>query len=980
MTQPASFAFRDAEKLARELSRTILGEVRFDAGSRALYATDGSNYRQPPIGVVIPKSIDDVVKTIELCRKYHAPVLARGGGTSLAGQCCNVAVIIDMSKYLNRVLSIDPQRQTARVEPGCVLDRLRDAAERHHLTFGPDPSTHDHNTLGGMIGNNSCGVHSVMAGRTVDNVISLDVLTYDGQRLTVGATSEAEFQRVISAGGRVGEIYAGLKQLRDIHADQIRARYPKIPRRVSGYSLDALLPESGANLAQALVGSEGTCVVVLGAELRLVPSPPKRVLTVIGFHDVFEAGDAAAKVREFGCIGLEGMDEVLIEDMRKRALHVEVLHLLPEGRGWLIAEFGGESRDEAEEKARRLEQEFGKGGTVVDMRVIVDEEEQNGIWAVRRAGLGATADVPGEPKAWEGWEDAAVPPDKLGGYLRDFAALLNRYGFHSSLYGHFGDGCVHVRINFDLASRGGIDAYQAFTDEASDLVLRYGGSFSGEHGDGQSRGELLPKMFGPELMEAFCRFKELWDPEWKMNPGKKIKPYHRDENLRLGTSYRPPQVSAEFSYKEDHHDFARAMLRCVGVGECRRQSDGVMCPSYRATHEEKHSTRGRARLLFEMLNGGVITGGWQEKAVHEALDLCLACKGCKHDCPVNVDMATYKAEFNAHYYRHRLRPREAYSMGFIYRWAKTASHVPALANFVLQTPGLAGVAKLVAGIAPERQMPRFASQSFQKWINQRGSRERRGRPVILFPDTFNNYFYPRTAIAAVEVLEDAGYSVHVPSVPLCCGRPLYAWGMIKPARRLLRQVLDTLGDAIKEGVPVIGLEPACLSTFRDELPNLFPRDANADRLAKQSFMLSEFLARDPGYRPKQLDRKAQIHFHCHHHAIFGERKTRTFFEKLCRDFVFLDEGCCGMAGSFGFEAPHYDVAMRVGEHALLPRIREAAPDTLIVTNGFSCREQIRHATGRLPLHFAELARLTLDPVPAAPTELHVANDIHVEAT
>jgi FAD/FMN-containing dehydrogenase/Fe-S oxidoreductase len=957
MSAPPAFDDRAAADLARDLAAEIEGDVRFDPGGRALYATDASNYRQPPIGVVVPRSVEDVVAAVALCRRHGAPVLARGGGTSLAGQCCNAAVIIDMSRHLRRIREIDADRRAAWVEPGCVLDDLRGAAEKHHLTFGPDPSTHDHNTLGGMIGNNSCGVHSVMAGRTVDNVISLDVLTYDGQRMNVGATDDAAFRRVIEGGGRKAEIYRGLRELRDAHGDEIRRRYPKIPRRVSGYSLDALLPENGFQVAQSLVGHEGTCVVVLGAELRLVPSPPARVLTVIGFNDVFAAADAVPRLLEYGPIGLEGMDEILVEDMRRRSLHTEFLPLLPQGRGWLIAEFGADRSEDAERQARRLEAEFARHGA--DTRVVVDKQQQLGIWKVRKAGLGATADVPGEAKAWEGWEDAAVPPERLGSYLRDFDRLLGRFGYRSSLYGHFGDGCIHCRINFDLATKDGIEKYRAFTDAAADLVLGCGGSFSGEHGDGQSRGELLPKMFGPELIEAFRRFKSLWDPDWKLNPGKKIDPYRRDENLRLGTSYRPPPLRTAFAYREDEHNFGHAMLRCVGVGECRRREGGVMCPSYRATLDETHSTRGRARLLFEMVNGGILKGGWREAAVHDALDLCLACKGCKHDCPVNVDMATYKAEFNFHYYARRLRPRAAYSMGLIPWWARIASQAPGLANFALQAPGLSHLARLAGGISLRRRLPRFAHQTFRDWFQKRPLARQDGKPVVLFADTFNNYFYPQTAIAAVEVLEAAGYRVIVPNANLCCGRPLYAWGMIGTARKMAARIIETLGETVNQGVPVVGIEPACMSTFRDELPKLFPQDANADRLVKQSHMLSEFLGSDDDYRPPRLDRPIQAHFHCHHHAVFNERLSKKFFDKLSREVVMMDAGCCGMAGSFGFEANHYEVAMKAGEQEVLPQIRDAPEDRLIVTNGFSCREQIRQATGRAPLHFAELARLAL---------------------
>src|SRR5712692_2391536 len=950
----------DTQALAHELRASIRDEVRFDEGSRALYATDGSNYRQVPIGVVLPRGIEDVIQTVALCRRYAVPLLPRGGGTGLAGQSCNTAVIIDMSKYMRAILEIDPGQKIARVQPGVVLDVLRAAAERSHLTFGPDPSTHAQCTLGGMIGNNSCGTHSVMAGKTSENIETLDILTYDGLRLSVGKTSDEELAQIIREGGRRGDIYARLKALRDTYADLVRARFPNIPRRVSGYNLDQLLPENGFHVARALVGTEGTCVTVLEATVRLVSSPPARTLLVLGFSDAYIAADYVPEIMAHQPIALEGFDHILVENMRKKNLHPAEVALLPEGGGWLLVEFGADTPEAGLEQAGRLIEQMRRKTHPPTMKLFDQPEEAAKIWMVRESGLGATAIVPGEHHHWEGWEDAAVPPEKLGDYLRDYSRLVKSYGYTTALYGHFGQGCVHNRVDFDLASREGISKFRAFMQEATDIVVGYGGSISGEHGDGQARGELLPRMFGPELMQAFREFKATWDPEGKMNPGKMIDAYRLDEHLRLGASYNPAQPATHFTFPDDEGSFAAAALRCVGVGKCRRVDGGTMCPSYMVTHEEEHSTRGRAHLLFEMLQGQVITDGWRNEHVKEALDLCLACKGCKGDCPVNVDMATYKAEFLSHYYKGRLRPVSAYAMGLIYWWARLASHMPAVANFFTQTPLLSDLAKLVIGVAPQRRLPVFAPQTFKDWFHQRGPRNLGSPRVILWPDTFNNYLRPETAKAAVEVLEAAGYQVEIPEQSLCCGRPLYDHGMLDTAERLLRQVLETLRPEIIAGTPIVGLEPSCVAVFRDELTNLFPNDENARRLQKQTFLLSEFLERKvENYQPPTLHRKAVVHGHCHHKAIMRMGTEEAVLKKLGLDYQLLDSGCCGMAGSFGFEKEHYDLTIKCGERVLLPAVRSADKDTLIITDGFSCREQVAQTTGREALHLAQVIQLAL---------------------
>ncbi len=936
--------------------------MRFGAGDRVMYSGGGSNYRQVPIGVVLPRTIDDVVATVAACREHSAPLLSRGGGTSLAGQCCNVAVVVDFSKYLNEIVDIDPGRKLARVQPGVVLDRLREATEQHGLTFGPDPSTHDHCTLGGMIGNNSCGVRSVMAQfygpgpRTSDNVAELDVLTYRGERLHVGP----------DGAGVDGERRDALSELVERYGDLVRERYPDIPRRVSGYNLDDLLPERGFNIARALAGTEGTCVTVLEATVHLIDSPPHRTLLVAGYEDAATAADHVPEVLEHRPLGLEGVDELLIQDMTLLGKHRHDLSLLPDGRGWLLVELGGDTKDEADEKARVLQRalERRRGG-LRGVKIYDDRRSEQHVWGVREAGLGATAFLPGLPDTHEGWEDSAVPPERLGEYLRELTKLTDRYGYRSALYGHYGQGCVHARYNFDLASKEGIATFRRFLGEAAELVLSLGGSLSGEHGDGQSRAELLPKMFGEELVEAFREFKTIWDPDWMLNPGKVVDPYPITSNLRLGTTYRPPAVETAFAFPSDGGSFAHATLRCVGIGNCRHTKGGVMCPSYMVTREEKHSTRGRARLLWEMVNGELPL--WRSPDVLEALDLCLACKGCTNDCPVNVDMPTLKAEYLSHHYARRLRPRHAYVFGLIDRWARLGSLAPRVANVLTQTPVLSAAAKAAAGVAQARTLPPFSAVTLQSWAKRRARPATGARRVVLWPDTFTNHFESEVGAAAVEALEHAGFEVTVPQGHLCCGRPLYDYGFLGQARRYLERTLDTLRDDIRAGVPVVGVEPSCVAVFRDELQKMLPNDEDAKRLAAQTFHLGEFLAGQPDYVPPRLDRDVLVHGHCHASATGGVEPEHTVLERMGARVEAPDSGCCGMAGAWGYERAHYDVSRACGERVLLPEVRRASDSTIVLTSGFSCRHQIEQGdTGRRALHLAQVLKLAREFGPGGP--------------
>jgi FAD/FMN-containing dehydrogenase/Fe-S oxidoreductase len=929
-----------------------------------MYATDASNYRQAPIGLVIPEDAEDVAAAIAVCRSHGAPVLARGGGTSLAGQTCNTAVVFDYSKKMRRILSLDWERKLATVEPGIVLDRLREAAEEHELTFAPDPATHSRCTLGGMLGNNSCGTHALMGGKTVDNTHSLDVLLYDGTRISVGATSEAELRAIIAAGGRRGALYAGLKSIRDRYASEIRARFPKIPRRVSGYNLDELLPENGFHVARALVGSEGTCATILSATLELKDSPQHRRLVTLTFEDQFVAADHVPQVLEWRPIGLEGMDRRLIEMTRRKRLALDDLPLLPDGGGHLLVEFGAWSAEDALAQAEQFVAAASAWPARPAIRHYAGQEAVR-VWRIREQSLGATVFVPNEPHGWEGWEDAAVRPELLGSYLRAIQTLMQRYGYWSAMYGHFGQGCVHMRINFDLESAAGIAKYRAFIDEAADIVIAHGGSISGEHGDGQARAALLPKMFGQEIMQAFAEFKALWDPENRMNPGKLVAPAHAhlmqpDEGLRLGDGYKSAMPETYFQFPNDHGSFAEATMRCVGVGACRKEGSGTMCPSYMATREEEHSTRGRAHLLWELMQGDVLEHGWQNEQVKEALDLCLSCKACKTECPVNVDVASYKAEFLAHYYEQHSHALRDYAFGRMDQWARLAHLAPGvtprLANAVMRLPGAAAVTRRLLQIAPERTLPMFAARSYQSRLPH-GKSSRAGQPVVLWPDTWNNYFHPQALVAAEQVLKAAGLAPQTPREHVCCGRPLYDFGMLAEARAYLRAILERFSAEIDAGVPFLFLEPSCASVFRDELLNFFPADARAQKLAAQTWLFADGLAKyAPDWKPaaKLAAPDVLVHGHCHHKALGKMDAELNLLRATGASVTLLDSGCCGMAGPFGFEREKYEVSQQLGERVLLPAVRIAGKGTVIVTDGFSCREQIAQGSTRRAVHMAEV--------------------------
>jgi FAD/FMN-containing dehydrogenase/Fe-S oxidoreductase len=944
--------------LRDKLAASIEGDVRFDDASRAIYSTDASNYRRIPIGIVVPRHDGDVIRAIELARENGLPVLPRGGGTALGGQTANTAIVIDFSQYMNAITRIDPDKRVAIVQPGVVQTHLDAAAAQYGLFFAPDPSTKDRCTLGGMIGNNSCGAHSAAHGKTVDNVERLDVLLYDGTRMTLGGDladgTVGEGARGTGINdGRITGLHRTLRGIAERYGDTIRARYPKIPRRVSGYNLDDLLPENGFNLARAMVGSEGTLATILGATVRLVPKPKHLALVVLGFDDVYLAADQMPWMLEHRPQALEGFDHHLPDIARQKG--IAAVNLLPAGRAFLLVELGGDSDDEVRDAAAALRRQAESIAACSGVAMLLDGNDQLAVWRLRESGLGAGAFVRGQPRTWPGAEDCAVPPARLGDFLRRFVKLLDRYDLAAATYyGHFGEGCVHCRINFDLFTRDGVAKFRAAMIEIGDLVVKFGGSLSGEHGDGLARSELLPKMFGPELMGAFREFKRAFDPDHRMNPGVIVDAEPLDAHLRIGANYNPQPVRTRFDFSAEG-GLAGAALKCVGIGKCRKTDGGTMCPSYMATRDETHSTRGRARLLNEALTGGLLKDGFSDHALYDALELCLSCKACKTECPASIDMAAYKAEFLANYYVTHRRPLPAHFFGRIHEFARIASFAPSLANSIAGgAPGR--MIKRILGVHQQRELPRFATASFRRWFERHAPRNPQGAEVLLFPDTFNNFFEREVAIAATAVLERAGFRVTLPPRDICCGRPLYDQGMLDRARTRMLDAMETLAPYAERGVKIVGLEPSCILTFRDELPALFPRLSHAQTLAENTLLLDEFLTRAaPDFAPPQLRGRAIVHGHCHQKSLVGMTAELALLTKVSDLAVMApDAGCCGMAGAFGYGESRFEVSRAIGNRVLIPAINQSAPDTIVIADGFACRAQIRNfCAGRQPLHLAQ---------------------------
>jgi FAD/FMN-containing dehydrogenase/Fe-S oxidoreductase len=942
-----------AAPLERALREKVRGEVRFDAHSRLLYSTDASLYQFLPVGVVVPRDGEDVVAAVGLAAEHGVPVLPRGGGTSLAGQTVGAALVMDFGKHMNRVLSIDPDARRAKVQPGLRLERLNREAAPYGLQFGPDPATIRQCALGGMIGNNSCGARSLVYGKTGDHVHSLDCVLADGRCAHFGAMRR---DALAGARGAEGALARAVLAILEPHRAAISERYPRIPRRVSGYNFDAMLEDEELNLARLIVGSEGTLATVVEAELGLVPIPPARALVLLSFRERFTSFDAVpAILPEPGLSALEIVDSRVLQGAREiLEFRSTAAMAAADALGVLFCEFSGGSREEA----RALAEDFaarapGLPGSPA-AGVYLTEREQTAAWQLRQAATGLLyLTTPSKDiKPQEFVEDTGCPPERLGEYTRRFEAIVQRHGTTTGFFGHAGQGCLHIRVDLNLKRGDDRDRMQRIAGDIAQLVVDFGGSLSGEHGDGLARSEFLPLMFGPEIIDLHRQVKAAFDPDGRMNPGGKIvPPYQRmSDNLRFGPDYEVTPPETFFHYAEGGWDVA--VEKCNGMAVCRKLDTGTMCPSFMVTLEEMHSTRGRANSLREAMRGALPR--MKSDEVLEALDLCLACKACKTECPVGVDMARYKAEFLAQHHREHGTPREAHFFGRVHDLARLASVSPGAANLGQRLLG--GAMKAAAGMDPRRQMPSFAKEPFRRAFLKRKRSGGDGRPrVILFDDTFHNFFEPGPLSAAAAVLDRAGYDVRLPRKQVCCGRAAVSKGLLEYARDRQKELLETLLPEVEAGAWIVGVEPSCILTLRDELPDLV-RDPRAARLATAAVTLEEFLAALPDWRPGRLERKAVVHGHCHQKAIVGMGPTTEVLSRVeGLDFTVLDSGCCGMAGSFGYEKGHYDVSKACGERVLFPAVREAAAEDLVVAPGFSCRHQISDfCAGRKAMHTAEL--------------------------
>lgn len=928
------------QSIAGKLRTQGIGDVRADQTSLSAYSSDASLYRVVPAAVAFPQNADEATAVLQFCRAEGFPLTSRGAGTSVAGNAIGPGVVMDFSRYMNKVVSLDPDAGTATVEPGTVHATLQKAALAHGLRFGPDPSTHTRCTIGGMIGNNACGSRSLAYGRTSDNVEGLSFLTGSGTLLELAGQESPD----------TAETQA-LRQLVNSELGLIRTEFGRFGRQVSGYSLENLLPEKRFNLRRALVGSEGTLGVVLQATVRLVTDAPHKIMVVLGYPDIASAGDAIPGILPYSPTACEGLDSRIVDVVRQaRSAAAAAVPDLPNGSAWLFVEISGDDLLEVTHRAQTV----AGAGHAVESRIITDSRQMGALWKIRADGAGLSGRLPDGAPTHSGWEDAAVPPEMLGNYLRDFDSLMADHGLDGLPYGHFGDGCLHIRLNVPFGRPDGRDVFRRFMTDAADLVNRYGGSFSGEHGDGRARSELLPKMYSEEAIQLFGKVKTILDPDRILNPGILVDPVPLDADIRVAQA-APLRSGLAFGYHDDGGDFSQAVHRCTGVGKCRADTtaDGVMCPSYMATREEKDSTRGRARVLQEMINQG--GSSWRSPEVHDALDLCLSCKGCSSDCPTGVDMATYKSEVLHQSYKGRIRPVAHYSLGWLPRWARLAAKAPRLVNALMGLPGLKPLGLRLAGVDKHRNIPDFATETFHDWFRRRGTPTAapESRKVLLWADSFTNSFTPEIGHAAVRVLEGAGYEVILPEKQLCCGLTWISTGQLDAARRILGNTIAQLAPLAARGIPIVGIEPSCTGVLRSDARELLGTEPAAS-VANATLTLAELLQATEGWVPpamKDLNIVAQPH--CHHHAVMGWSADAQLLAGAGADVSKLG-GCCGLAGNFGVEKGHYDVSVAVAEQQLLPAVRAADAETVVLADGYSCRTQLIDLSDRQGIHLAQL--------------------------
>jgi FAD/FMN-containing dehydrogenase/Fe-S oxidoreductase len=975
-----------AHDLVEDLRRRVRGEVRFDAVSRALYSTDASIYEIEPIGVVLPRDADDVQAVLEITRAAKLPVLPRGGGTSLAGQTVGRAVVLDFSKYMNRVLEVNAAEGWARVEPGVVRSELSRVLGPTGLIFGPETSTQNRATLGGMIGNNSSGSRSIIYGKTVDHLEEVRAYLAGGQLITLGPLSAEEVEARSHRDGAEGCLYREIPRIVEAHRADVARRFPQIMRRVSGYNLDEFSPGAPFNLAKLIVGSEGTLAVVTEAKVTLSRRPAATVLAILQFDDIIPALERTQEILETGPTAVELTDKIVLDMARQAREHSRKLTFIDgDPEAITIVEYGGESRESLLPRLDALETRLRGTGFRGTMLRIVDPAAQANVWAVREAGVGLLLGMKTARKPVAFVEDTAVPPERIAEYTRRFREIVERHGTRASFYGHASVGLLHTRPILDLKQARDVVSMREIAGEISDLVQEFGGALSGEHGDGLSRGAFIEKMFGPELYEAFRQVKQAFDPEGLMNPGKIVDAPPMDASLRYGPTYFAAEVSTVQDFTRDG-GFTNAVELCSGIGACRKPRGGTMCPSYMVTLEEAHSTRGRANALREAISGHLPPQSLTGKALYEVMDLCIGCKACKAECPSNVDMAKLKHEFLTRYYDEHGLPLRARLFGHVAAMGPLGSATAPLSNWLLGTRPLRWALDRWLGIDARRRLPAFAAQRFSRWFatrrpglgaervgSERGVRDgahaalRRvpgGGRVLLLVDTFTEFYYPEIGQAAVRLLEAAGCEVGLAHTR-CCGRPMISNGMLRQAQRLARANVAQLHPWAEQGIPLIGLEPSCAVTLKDEYPDLAP-GADADTVARHTFLFEEFLSqlRAAGVSVPFVpqDRRVLLHGHCHQKAMVGTALSLDALRSVPGYAVEeVDSGCCGMAGSFGVEREHYEISLAMGERALFKAIRDLPADALIVAAGASCRQQITHGTGRRAVHLVEALSAGLSP-------------------
>ncbi|MDO5619340.1 FAD-binding and (Fe-S)-binding domain-containing protein [Kocuria sp.] len=954
--------------------------LRQDLTTRAAYISDASIYRRLPAAVAEPSTVAEIRALLALARERGWSVVGRGGGTSVAGNAIGDGLVIDTSRYFNRILAIDPDAQTAVIEPGVICDQLRDAAAAHGLTYGPDPSTHSRCTIGGMVANNACGSHSVAWGTSAQNLVAVTVMLADGMEveLTAGGTSEPALTEQLTA-------------VRDHHRAMFRTELGQFPRQVSGYGLHYLLEENGFDTAKAFAGTEGTCGIITRMTVKLVRKPAHTALAVLSFDDSFDAATAAPALRVKDVATIEGMGGDLLDALRMRPGQETAGQELPEGNGWLYCEVGGDTLEQAAQRAQELRGIVDAAGkvSVRNAVVVTDPQETRALWRIREASAGIVTRLPDGGEAWPGWEDSAVPPQHLGEYLRDLYALLAELDLRGIPFGHFGEGCVHIRISFDFNTESGLEVYRTFIDRAAKLVHRYGGSVSGEHGDGRARSALLSTIYSPEALQSFREFKRAFDPDGLFNPGVLVDPEPIDQGIRPGPGARKFDLTPVHAFSHDGGSVAGALNRCVGVGACRSDV-GAMCPSFVATKDEVHSTRGRMRSLAEMLRGENLDG-WKSKETLEALDLCLSCKACATECPVNVDMATYKSEFLHHHYGEGLRsfvgpnrrPMAHAVMGWLpvlARLMNVVPGIPALTNAAMRIKPLQKAVMKLGGVETQREMITFANRPLASWFKNRAKasgedlrpgEDPQGRPsVVLWPDSWTNFMSDGPGKAAVEVLEAMGYRVLMPMGEVCCGMTWHSTGQLDALKREVARTLGVMEPLLDAGYPVVGLEPSCTVMLQDEITELLPGDPRAVTLSERTMTLGKFVADhlDAGgewpfekLQVKGHSAQAVCQVHCHQKSMLGYDPELKVLERLGVDVDLVGGGCCGLAGNFGFEPGHLEVSQTLGERELFPKIRAAADGTLVLADGFSCRTQISQGTDAEGLTLAEVLRAALPP-------------------